>query len=262
MKELDTTVVDSLLGIEDDMVLAGLAEQIGKMPAHQAKTAIRRFANRKVKKAFQNSLLTRGQRYLVASSSKLPKQIQTDISEGNSTFEAKDHYIRKQLTGGTNQELIISSESESVGQRSVDKANLSHVSPTVITKIRLAYAYDASDTDPGNKRYTNAQDAETGGSSPTNVPLAFLNGEVEFSAGGKTFYKGPVKRFFRDSLSVSGQVEGASDSVEIKPQLVLPGQTVQVEIRYALDSAGSAIALDSGKHFCEVRWFTDVVKIK
>jgi len=216
----------------------------------------------KAKRIFQYSLLRPGQKYLVSMRDHLDEQTKRDIETNAARFIEKDFYLRTKLATGTNQELVFASESELVGVRNVDKAVLSSTTPCVITALKLSYAYHATSAEPAEQQYTNAMDAETGGTTPLVIPAALLNGEVEFSQDGKPFFKCPVKRFFREALSVGSAVEGIYDVVRIKPQLVKKGAPVQVEIRYAKNLAGSAIALPANNHFIEVRWFVDTVAQK
>lgn len=267
--ETTAEVANALLGLgmvaditkEESDLLDGLGQMVKLQLNPQQKLAVNAYANQKANQVISNSLTTPGQRYLLAQNNNaaLPAEVRTDIRKGRVRFVVDRKYFRKQITADSAAELVKASENEIVGVRNIQEGVLSDIAPVAISAIRVAYGFSTSITEPASINYTNAQDAETGGTVPVTVPAAFLNGELEFlnETTGEVFLRCPVKNFFRDGLSVSGQVEGKLDAVQIKPQLFQAKNKIQVKLRTAKTLADQAIPFPTGNHFIEVQFFCD-----
>lgn len=232
-----------------DEVSIGALVKAGKItPA--AKKDVAKVVNASVKRRLYNSTLTRGQRFLVSQVGKLPIDNKVDIAEGKAQFTLVDKYVRRQLSGGNMQKIVQSSDTEEVGRQNFAGDKLSNSENMAIEAMKLSYAYHASSTDVRAQAYTNAMDAETAGSSPLAIPAAFLNGEVELQIEGSTVLRLPVKRFFRESLSVGVGVEGGLDSVQLPAPIVLKAnQAFSILIHGA-----NGQTLPANNHFVEVRF--------
>lgn len=248
---MDKTITDSLLGIDSDAVLAGLG-----VTDPNARKAANRFANMKVQRAMQRDLLSKPQKFILSKSSSLDEETKAQILKGGKQFFSTSFYLRSVITATANTELLGTNQNYVRGVRNFANGALSDTEPVIIHALKLAYGWDAAETEPGNIHYTNAYDAET----PTaqRIPAGFLNGEVVFKANEKIVYRGPVKDFFRDSLSMSNSVPGKDDVVHVKPFILKPKEKVQVEFYGARNSADtSTISYPAGNHFVEASWFVE-----
>lgn len=269
MSTTTAEIANQLLGLgfigditpEETALLDGLGERLNVKFTPEQKLVANAVANKKANQVIANTMLTPGHRYLLAQNTNkvLPNDIRDSIRKGTARFVVDRKYFRKQITAGSADELVKSSENEIVGVRNIQEGVLSDISPVAITAIKVAYGFSSTLTEPAQINYTNAQDAETGGTVPVSVPAAFLNGELEFlnETTGEVFLRCPVKNFFREGLSVSGQVEGGADSVAIKPQLFQPKNKIQVKLRTAKTLADQTIQFPTGNHFIEVQFFCD-----
>lgn len=231
----------------DDLSIGRLVAA-GKI-APAAKKDVQKVVNASVKRRLLTSTLTRDQRFLMSQTGKLPIDNKVDIASGKAQFTLMDKYLRKQLAGGNQQELVLSAENDEVGLKNFDGNALANGENMVVSGIKLSYAYSASSTDPKAQIYTNAMDAETAGSSPLAVPAAFINGEIEFRVEGTSVLRLPVKKFFRESLSVGVGVEGGADTVQLpSPILLKARQAFSIVIHGA-----NGVALPANNHFVEVR---------
>ncbi len=232
----------------DEMSIGALVKK-GVISPTAAKT-VTKTVNASVRRRMLNSTLTRDQRFLLSQSDKLPIDAKIAWARKESQFTLKDVYFRRKLSGGGAQEsLVKASDIEEVGIQNLQGNALPDGENMVVSAIKLAYAYNASSTDPRIQAYTNAMDAETAGSSPVVIPPAILNGEIEIRTEGTRVLKLPVKRFFREGLSVGVGVEGGSDSVQLpSPILLKAKQSFEIILWSA-----NGIVLPANNHFFEVR---------
>jgi hypothetical protein len=246
---------------EESRLLDGLGQMVRLNLSPGQKLAVNAYANQKANQVISNTLTTPGMRYLLAQNNNnaLPAEIRNDIRKGKARFVVDRKYFRKQVGAGSADELVKHSENEITGVRNINEGVLSDIAPVAISAIKVSYGFGGVGTEPANIAYTNASDAETGGTIPVAVPAALLNGELEFlnDTTGEVFLRCPVKNFFRDGLSVSGQVEGKMDALQIKPQLFQPKHKIQVKLRTARTLLDQPIAFPVGNHFIEVQFFCD-----
>lgn len=253
---MKNTVTDSLLGLDNDSLLAGLEAQLGVALNPQQRKVATGLANAKVKRAMQQNLLTRAQKYVISKSEDLDEETKAQIAKGGKQFFATSFYMRRLITAVENLEILGSNTDYVRGVRNFAGAALSDTESVIIHALKIGYGWDATETEPGNIHYTNAYDAET--STGQRIPAGFLNGEVVFQANEKVVYRGPVRDFFRDSLATGVKVPGKDDVVHIKPFILKPKQKVKVEYYGAKNAADtSVIAFPAGNHFAEFSFFVE-----
>lgn len=264
LETLQGVFIDEVPGA-DDVLLQGLGQQTGLQMNPAQKKAIVAYGNAKVKRAFQRSTTTPGQRVLMAKADQLSEQSRKEIFSGKAEFIEREYYLRRKYVGNGDgiQRLIEAADEKQTGIQNFNGEKLSENEDNVITAIKLAYGFSTANPapSPDNVAYVNGQDAETGGTVPLAIPANFLNGEIEISVAGKPVYEGSIKRFFREGLSVGTGVEGGSDAVQLKrPLLVRRGETIQVSLRGA--KGGAIVQSATSNHYVEVKFFTDAIKTK
>ncbi|MBU0489176.1 MAG: hypothetical protein KKD31_14615 [Bacteroidetes bacterium] len=233
--------------------------------------ALNRFIAPAVKQAATKAIESPGQSFLISQADKYDDQVKKDIRGGRMRFMEADFYGRVTLAGSPNaiQELVNASEDIECGTKNFDKDVLSEKSIIAITAMKLSYGYHASVTEPQNIAYTNALNSGTGIAAKDDgtveyerdslvVPNLLLNGEVEILVDGvPVMTKFPIKKFFREALSVNAGTEGMTDVVKFrKPILIQPRQDVQIRIRFANITSGT---LGSNNHFMEYRLMGDQI---
>lgn len=239
---------------QDNKVLEGLGAIIRQPFSDQQKSVIKKFADTKVKTAMANTVQNRGQRAIIAQINKLDEQVQVDINSGKARFVTRDYYIRKRITVGASgmQEMIDPSDDVEIGIRNLSGEGLPKGENLMLTKIKLSYAYAATENAVDNVRYSNAMDQETADVTPVEIPLAILNGEAEIKVAGAIVATLPIKKFFRDGLSVSIGVEGKDDAVELEnPILIMNKQNISILIKTA--KTGSITVDSTHCHYLEAR---------
>jgi hypothetical protein len=257
-------VVSNLLGLQgesafdgedsfDEKVLGAL-QQKGKITQEQRKI-MARHANAKVQARLKESILSPGQRFLIAESGRLDRQSQLDIAARKSRFELMDIYFRRELTGsGGIFEVNKPNDNMIVGIQNIQSNKLEPGQNMALESIKLAYGYSADGggqiTTPAGILYTNALDAETAGTAPLAIPAALLNGEIEVRIEGNKVVRLPIKKFFRESFSVGVGTEGMTDVVKFNTPILWKENTpILCQIHYA-----QGLNLPTGgKHFLEVR---------
>lgn len=206
-----------------------------------------------------NSLLSRGQRYIIAKAGKLPVDARRAIQEETAIFQVQDFYFRKQLASGgsnTSQQIIESKDDKTPGLRNLQGNRMPKTTSMAITGLKISYGQDptATVTDASAVSYSNAMDAQPLVATPVTMPLGFLNGEVELRIGRRIIGSWPIKKFFRDGLSVSGEVEGGSDTVIFPvPVPWFQEEEIFLEVTYAGTLPNTA------NHFIEARVMGDGV---
>lgn len=253
-KQIDTIMgLASIDDSNDDAIIEGLGRRVRSPFNPQQKQAVKNFAAEKSRTSLLSSVQSSSQRYMLAKTGELDKQVQADISSGKARFVTDQLYIRKKLDATTIQ-MLKTADVEKLGTRNINSNRL--ISKNIaVNAIKLAYGFSASVTaDPANIAYTNAMDAETAGSSPLAIPTAFINGEVEILIEGTQVLRLPVKRFFREGFSVGTGVEGTHDALHLEsPILIKENQTIDIIIKCA---DGVAITMDStNNHYVEVNLF-------
>lgn len=225
----------------------------GKISPAAAKE-VTKTVNAGVKRRMLNSTLTRDQRFLLSQISKLPTDSKIAVATGGAQFTLVDVYIRRLLTGGSQQNLVKPADVEEVGLQNIQGNSLKEGENMVVSAIKLAYAFSSTsgDSDPKKQAYTNAMDAETAGSAPLAIPTAFLNGEVEFRTEGTTVLRLPVKRFFREGLSVGVGVEGGADAVQLPSPILLKAKQAFEIILHGANGVAMTVNA-TNNHFVEVR---------
>lgn len=238
---------DELETMYDEVSIGALVKK-GKIAPAAAKD-VAKVVNSSVKRRLLNSTYTRDQRFLLSQAGKLGIDTKIAWARGESQFTLKDLYFRRRLQGGAQESLVKASDIEEVGVQNVQGNSLPEGQNMVVSAMKIAYAYHASDANPRTQAYTNAMDAETAGSSPVVIPAAILNGEIEFRTEGTTVLRLPVKRFFRESFSVGVGVEGGADSVQLPAPVFLKSKQAFEIILWCTNG----IALPANNHFLEVR---------
>ena len=250
MDELDAIM--GISGVEydtnSDQELEGLGQKIRQPFSIQQKGVIKKFAAKKTRDTLLQSTASKGQRHMLAKISSLDQQVQADVAAGRAKFVLLDYYFRRSVTTGTN-ELIKASDIQKVGISNFDKNRVPAGINIDVTHIALAYGYSGTSVTAAEVAYSNAQDAETGGTSPVSVPMAVLNGEIIIKVDGGEVANLPVKKFFRDGLSVTGSLDKSVNAVELSTPILIP-QNSMIE---AILKCADGIAIGSNYHFLEVR---------
>jgi len=252
---MDNDNLDTIMGIagveydqNSDQELEGLGQRIRQPFSVQQKGVIKKFTEQKKRQALLQSTASRGQRHMLAKVSSLDQQVQSDVAAGRCKFVLLDYYFRRAIVAGTN-ELIKASDIQKVGISNFDKNRVPAGINIDVTHIALAYAYSATSVTPAEVSYTNASDAETGGTSPLSIPAAIINGEVIIKVDGGEVVNLPVKKFFRDGLSVTASLDKNVNAVELSTPVLIP-QNAMIE---AIVKCADGIALPANYHFFEVR---------
>lgn len=262
MSELLEDQIEALSGLaesNDDVVLSGYLGRLVKQGVVSARGAqkIQKATQATVQKKVLASTASRAQRFIMGKAASLDVQVRKDIISGNNQFEELDIYLRSEIVGGNTTSLIKASNQSKVGITNLNGNALPVGTAAAIEKLKISYGTDTATTpNPANVVYTNAMDAETAGSTPTAIPTAFINGEVEVKVNNTVKLRVPVKRFFRESLSVGTGVEGLNDCLTLKtPILVQGGERLEV----TLLSADGLTLPTASKHYVELRMIGAVV---
>ncbi len=257
----ESTIIDSLLGIDIDKSIGALERKAGATPLDpsQRKVAVA-LSNAKVKKALQQDILDPVQKFFISKLGELNRQTVIDINSGKKKMFKKAHYLRMQLTQSANTRLLDTIVEHVRGVRSFKDNVLSKTEPSVIYGLKVAYGKHASSTEPGAVHYTNASDAED--AAGNRLPEGLINGDLIFTGGSSNniIYDGPVKNFFRDTLAKSEKAQ-QEDFVPVAPLIVLANEPIGVEYFGAKTASNATtIAFPAGNHFIEVNWFTLTLK--
>lgn len=202
------------------------------------------------------STLGREAKFLLSKRKELDVDVNRDIQEGKLRFRPADLYFRKLISSGGSNSTIIdfiqAQDDMSVGTRNMQGNVIPQGHIFTIGAVKLAYAYNNTPNDnPAQQLYTNAMDAETGGSTPIAIPAGLLNGEVTFRVNGAVLFSLPIKRFFRESLSVGVGVEGVNDALKLETPIILKkGDTISLSVNYAAAVTPSGA---NDRHFLEFR---------
>ncbi len=257
------SAVDALFGEDltanDEREMAGLGATKAQMNRAHMQIA-KKFANRKVQKAFKNSILRPEEKYLLANKDRLSPEMQKAIADKSAVLREGHYYNRRIVVPSVDKEfsLIDSNVATAPGLKNVTKEG--YIDPGTsfqVERLKLSVAYHATNTNPDEQIYTNALDAETGGTTPLTIPAAILNADVEFLIGSRVIHKDSVSRFFRDSLSVASKIQGSDDSFRLKrPELVADNQTLQVRLIFPKN-----VTAPTGNWFLSADWFGSSIRI-
>lgn len=180
----------------------------------------------------------------------LVNKIQTNAAKQKATR----HYSRRLVTlSGTSVELIDENQDKGYGIKSFKFGALDQNTVFLILGISLKYAYDASDTNLYNKRYTNLlvnpytyasgpqiDPTVTAGlldKAPIKVQLIpnnLLNGEFQLNIDEASKWNGPSGDFFQES-DFSKYLRGSDEefiNLGASPILVRGGQKMQGILRF------------------------------
>lgn len=233
--------------MEDEIVMNGIGaveaqDEIGRVlsrrpntsPAQAAAVAAQNLATKHIK----NSLYTRSQKFLIANAHKLNVDVRNNIKDGR--WDEADFYIRRVVTAGSGlQELLKSSNVETVGICNINSNKLPKGVNASIDKIRVAFAKSATITDPTKASFSNTD---------TGIDAAIRTGELVIKVGEKPVLKLPLDSFFNIGGSYSA-VQGNFDVRTLQRPFLIPEDTaISVAVQLADGST-----LPTANNFLEVR---------
>jgi hypothetical protein len=248
------------LGVYDDASLDNQINGLGAMIkapfTPQQKAGVKNLVKDTSKKALLASTGSHGSRFLLSQLDKLDKQTQEDIKTGKSRLVTRDYYFRRQVTpaisGST--DLLKSSDIIKVGTQNLDKNYLPAGENLVLTKIKFSSCYSASGTTVDMVTFTNALVSTFGGAGAAGGTAAIalsndvatlqdkliINGELNIYVDGGLVVSLPVRKFYRDMISMSDECEGGKDCVHLEsPILIRENQRIEARLYYA--AVGTAL---------------------
>ncbi|MEL6628109.1 MAG: hypothetical protein AAFQ92_21470 [Bacteroidota bacterium] len=150
-------------------------------------------AKRSAKAVMRNlkHVITREQVILSSFMKHFPLDTQKKIQEGKIQLEAFALTVRAQLTATNgNRQLILGPDSDSkrvVGVKNIEGNELDQYENLVVTKVRVAHATHASETNPAALVYSN---------SGTTVPATIRNGKIDVRLNENRKYEEELALFF------------------------------------------------------------------
>jgi len=242
------------LGGIDDITLDNQINGLGKLVNAPFTPAQKQGVKNLVKDTTKNTLLattsSKGSRFLLSQIDRLDKQTQDDMRSGKSRFVTRDYYFRRAVTPAAGQQidLLKSSDVLKVGTQNLDKNYLPAGENLVLTKIKFSAAYSASGTTVDMVTFTNALVSTFGGLGAAGGTAAItlgndnatlqdkliINGELKIYIDGGLVVDLPVRKFFRDMISLSDECEGGKDCVHLEsPILIRENQKIEARLYYA-----------------------------
>jgi len=257
MDEMDLLVgLNALSDLAIDDQINGLGKLVAQPFTPGQKNGIKNLVKDNTKKALLNSTFSKGGNFMLSQVDKLDKQTQDDIKMGKVRFVTRDYYFRRKITPAAGQQLDLLKASDvlAVGTQNLDKNYLPAGENLVLTKIKFSAAYSASGTTPDMVIFTNALVSTFGGAGAAGGTAAIaltndvatlqdkliINGEIVIKIDGAVVVSLPVRKFFRDMISISDECEGGKDCVHLEqPILIREAQKIEATIYYA--AVGTAL---------------------
>jgi hypothetical protein len=222
--------MDELQGLEDQLM------GLGATPIQAAKLAAAARA------AAFKSVMSPGQKHFMAKVATMKNQEEAaNIKNGSVTMEDIVFYQRVLLTASADNNLINDNSKDVEGIGNLTQGEIPKGTNFSLTKIRLAYANHATQTDASLVIYDNYG----------TIPVAVLNGRLQIkdsSKGGRVIVDLPATNFFaQGSTANRTEIPGFNDFVNLKSYKFIEGST---KLKVGLLFAG---ALAANNNFIEVQ---------
>lgn len=223
-KNVINDVADSLLGlgtVEADINAA--ATKMGINPSQETIRVARSVAASRVKKAVNNTLLSRNQAIFATKAGELPAQSVRNLQNGTSQIIDGERYIAVLAVGATGtQELLRNAPNAAIGVSNLDEGKMPSNANMLLSALKVEIANSAASANVDAVEYTNQFDA-------AGLASSFQNGEIEIQADGRVVVPStPMSKFF----SVGGAAmssDGGARVVKLSAPKMLPaGAKIEV----------------------------------
>lgn len=202
-------VEEHLLGPGADAELEGIGRARGVTFFRPQAAAAKAFASRKAQAAVKGNVLSRAQKIFVAKFGELPSEERKGFQSGAMQIGDGDFYVRTEVTGTGIQTLLDESSTKRTGKTNINKGALPIGTNLLVSRIRMAYATHATETDSAALLY---------GSEGSNLQAAFGNGILRIKVGEIIAFEGRVSKLFSDGQNglVPNNIEAHSEYLSWK----------------------------------------------
>jgi len=195
----DFEEVDDLLGIDDeleeDLDLEGLGRRYGM--SQRLKKGVKRYGNRKARKAMVKRNITKGQASLTAKVKTLDTDTRKKWKEGTLQFDDGVFFVRKDITDASGiVEVFTDALDKATGITNISKGKLPEFVNLALERVELRYDVLAT----ANQALTVFDYLPL---AETDDP-ALMNGELEMLVEGKPIFKILVNKFLEPDKKVVG----------------------------------------------------------
>ena len=234
-----------LLGISQEEVdneINGLALKVtGKVASAATRIIAKRFAEKKLKQTFVNRNLTKGQRFIMANFNKLTEETRKRIDRGVLRFKDANYYIRTNITGGGEINLITDALYKLPGVSNISKGQLPEQTNVAITRIEVNYDQSTTLTTADVKK------ADFRPISFSNTDSALENGELVIQVSGNEVLHLPINQINRqekDSLS-------PANGFNLNSPVLIPEKEI-INIKIVMSDGQTLDSSSSKVHFIDV----------
>ena len=152
------------------------------------------------------------------------------LQGGGLVLEDSVFYLKKNITSNP-LDLIVTSDSEKIGTRNIDRAELPNLQHLVLKKIEFEYATHATETDPAVLTYSSLK--------PASAVPALENGELVIIQDDKPIISIPIASFFQ----AADVDDNSKKGVWLDNWRVIKAERkIKVQIRYADGQAMQTVA--------------------
>lgn len=160
------------------------------------------------------------------------------LQGGGLVLEDSVFYLKKNITSNP-LDLIVTSDSEKIGTRNIDRAELPNLQHLVLKKIELEYATHATETDPAVLTYSSLK--------PASAVPALENGELVIIQDDKPIISIPIASFFQ----AADVDDNSKKGVWLDNWRVIKAERkIKVQIRYA---DGQAMQTAAEQHHVSIK---------
>lgn len=239
-----------LLGYDNDQInneINAISKAKNGEPASAAtKVVAKKFAEKKLKQTFVDRNLTKGQRFIMANLDKLTEEVRKRIALKTQRFKDADYYVRAQVVGGGEQNLITDALTKLPGVSNLSKGRLPDYSNVAVTRIEMNYDVDAGGT-------ITAKTADYRPVSASNTDPSFENGELVVTLDGTEVFRQPCNQFNKMEENVQGPANGFNLKA---PFLITEAQVIGIRLVMA---DGTSLPAGGKTHFFDVHLKGDEV---
>ena len=160
------------------------------------------------------------------------------LQGGGLVLEDSVFYLKKNITSNP-LDLIVTSDSEKIGTRNIDRAELPNLQHLVLKKIEFEYATHATETDPAVLTYSSLK--------PASAVPALENGELVIIQDDKPIISIPIASFFQ----AADVDDNSKKGVWLDNWRVIKAERkIKVQIRYA---DGQAMQTAAEQHHVSIK---------
>jgi hypothetical protein len=247
----EENLISGLLGLSQDdvnnQINAISMKATGRPATAEMKVVAKKTAERQLKKVFVDRNLTKGQRFIMANLQKLTEEVRKRINQGTQRFKDADYYVRTQVIGGGEQNLITDALTKLPGVSNLSKGRLPDYSNVAVTRVEINYDVDTTGA-------ITAKTADYRPISSSNTDSAAENGELVITLDGTEVFRQPVNQFNKQEENVLSPANGFNLKA---PFLITENQVIN--IRLVMSDGCSLATAGSKTHFFDVHLKGDEV---